>query len=532
MKLRILATLAITVTSITANAQTPVWSTDIAPILNNNCATCHRPGGIGSFSLLTYNDAVNKALAIAGAVNTGYMPPWPPDVNYNRLAHERVLAQSDIDKIVKWANGGTPQGDPNLAPPTPTFNPDGDLPGTPDLVTQIPTYTSTATTGDIYQCFVVPSNLTADKFITAFEAIPGNRDIVHHVLVYADTTGTCANLQANSSDPVGYLNFGGVGTDKAILLGIWVPGTQPTQMPKGFGLRIPKNADIVLQVHYPLGSNGKKDSTKIKFYFSPTSSVRDLRLDPILNHTGNFCKQTPTNLYIPAKQTQKFVQESTIWGLVGDVSILGVGPHMHLIGRSINSYGVLPNGDTDKYINIPKWDFGWQGIYNFRKIKKVPQGSKIISEAFYDNTSSNPFNPSNPPKDVSSGEATTDEMMLSYFLWTPYQAGDENIIIDSTFPVFVKQTQTYYNEQEFFAPYPNPASNQLTVKYYFKKSDKVSIDLVDIQGRTVRVFENNKKVNVGYTATTYNTADIPNGVYTLRMLTSEQQMTHKVIINR
>ncbi len=531
MKLRSLSALMLLFSALTTRAQTPVWSTDVAPILYDNCVTCHRPGGIGTFDLITYNDAVSKAAVISSAVSTRYMPPWPPSTDYSRLAHERVLAQSDIDKIKDWAANGTPQGDISKAPPIPTFNPDGDLAGTPDMVSKIPNYTSTAVNGDVYQCFVVPSNLSTEKFITAFEAIPGNRDIVHHVLVYADTTGTCAGLDAASPGP-GYLSFGGVGTNSAILLGGWVPGTQPIVMPNGFGLRVPKNADIVIQIHYPQGSNGQVDSTKIKFYFSSSSSVRSVRMDPILNHDGVYCTQTPPNLFIAANQTATFVQKSTIWGLLGDVSILGVTPHMHLIGRSINAYGVLPNGDTDKYINIPKWDFSWQGFYNFRKIKKVPQGSAIYSEAFYDNTSSNPYNPSSPPKDVSLGEATTDEMMLTFFLWTPYQAGDENIVMDTTSPVSIKEKYTYYNEQEFFTPYPNPAQNNLTVKYYFKKADKINIELTDIQGRIVKVMEQDKLAKVGYTATSYRIDDIPNGIYILRMRTSAKQFSHKVIVER
>src|SRR5690606_9210214 len=110
--------------------------------------------------------------------------------------------------------------------------------------------------------------LGTEKFISAFEAIPGNREIVHHVLVYADTSGDCAALDALTQTP-GYVSFGGVGSNNATLIGGWVPGTQPLQMPDSFGIRIAPNADIVIQIHYPAGSVGKVDSTKIKFYFSP-----------------------------------------------------------------------------------------------------------------------------------------------------------------------------------------------------------------------------------------------------------------------
>src|SRR5690606_4991431 len=115
-----------------------------------------------------------------------FMPPWPPDHTYSRLAHERLLSQLEIDVIGKWVDDGAVQGDPNLAPPTPTFSTDGDLPGTANLTTTIPHYTSTANTSDVYRCFVVPSGQSVDQYITAFEAVPGNRPVVHHVLVYAD----------------------------------------------------------------------------------------------------------------------------------------------------------------------------------------------------------------------------------------------------------------------------------------------------------------------------------------------------------
>lgn len=516
-------------------AQTPVWSTDIAPILYNNCASCHRPSGIGPFELLTYNDAKNKATSISASVTTGYMPPWPPDAHYNRLAHERLLSQADIDKIKDWAANGAPQGDPNLAPPPPTFSPDGELPGTPDKEIQIPTFTSTASSGDVYQCFTIPSNLASDKFMTAFEAIPGNRDIVHHVIVYADTTGTCAQLDAQHPGP-GYVSFGGPGTDEAIMIGAWVPGTIPMTLPDGFGIRIPKNADIVLQIHYPAGSAGQVDSTRLKMYFSSSSSLRNVSIDPLMNHldpTGTICAMIPNDgLNIPANQTKVYKQEARYAStFLGDISLLGVAPHMHLIGRSINCY-TTKGGDTTKLIDIPKWDFSWQGLYFFRNITKIPSGSVVHSEAFFDNTSSNPYNPSNPPQNVTAGEATTDEMMITYLIWTRYQAGDENKKIDSSalVPLGIESKTTVYSDQELFTPYPNPSSNQIYVKYYLKNADEVSIDIVDLQGRVITQLSNKKHVSQGYHAEPYSVAEIPSGNYILQLHTSRGNFTEKISI--
>lgn len=514
----------------TVNAQTPVWSTDIAPILYNNCASCHRSGGIGPFELITYQSAVNYSTNIDASVKSGEMPPWPPDPEFNRLAHERLLTQDEINKISNWVANGTPQGDPNLAPPPPTVNPNGELPGIADLTIQIPTYTSTAQNEDVYQCFVIPSGLNADEYISAFEAIPGNRDIVHHVIVYADTTGICDSLDSASAGP-GYVSFGGPGTDAAIMLGGWVPGTPPLEFPNGFGVRIPKNADIVLQIHYPEGSQNQQDSTKVRFFFSKTTSTRNVRIDPALNHSEVLCTMIPSGgLYLPPNQLKGYLQFSNISSLIGDITLLGVAPHMHLIGKSINSYGVY-NGDTTNYIDIPEWDFHWQGFYLFRKLKKVPQGTVLYSEAVYDNTTHNHDNPNNPPKLVTAGEASTDEMMITYVIWTPYQPGDENIDIDTSELVSINTPATAYAEQELFTPYPNPATQAIYIKYYLQQPDVVSLSLVSMDGKVIKELAVGRSALSGYHADPYSVADVPSGIYILQMETSSRTLSSRVAID-
>lgn len=512
-----------------ANAQAPVWSQDIAPILYNKCASCHNSNGIAPFELITYNDASTQSHDIESQVESGTMPPWPPDPKYSRLAHERLLSPTEIKKIKDWVAAGAPQGNPSLAPPPPVFNPGAELPGTPDLSIKIPTYTSTAATGDVYQCFVIPSAQVAEKFIAAFEAVPGNRAIVHHVLVYADTTGTCAALDAASPGP-GYTNFGGVGTNDATLLGGWVPGTQPIVMPPGFGIRLPHNADIVLQIHYPEGSAGETDSTRINFFFAPTA-VRNVRIDPVLNHLGGYCNMTPdASLHIPANQTKTYHQVSTISPLLGNISILGIAPHMHLIGRNISVFGVTTTGDTLRYMRINNWDFHWQGFYLFRNIQKMPSGTTLYSRAFYDNTSANPENPSSPPKDVFAGEATTDEMMLTFFVWTPYQAGDENIIMDTSTLIDLSVKGNYYKDQQLFTPYPNPAADEVAIKIYLTKQDLVTVEVVGMDGKLVKQFIRKELLDAGYTAKMYSVKDIPAGTYILRLHTPDKIQTEKLLI--
>jgi len=407
-------------------AQTaPTWSDNVACIIYTRCAGCHNPNGIAPFSLITYQEAFNARGIMQVAVNDRKMPPWPPDANFQRYVHERKLTQEEIDIINGWVNTGSAEGDTANAPEPPVFNNGSRLPVV-DLSLRMPEYTNPAAKDD-YRCFVMDPDMIQDLFITGWEVIPGNRNMVHHVLVFQDTTGAAADLDNDDPGP-GYTSFGGIGTSNAILIGGWVPGSSGSYMPEGMGIRLFKNALIVMQVHYPAGTSGDTDSTRINMMLSSDAAIRPVRLAPILNHAISL---TDGPLHIPANTVKTFHAQFTIPG-VSDVTLLSAGPHMHLIGRSIMSYAVTPANDTINFIKINNWDFHWQGSYGFRQPIRVPKGSTLYAEATYDNTSGNRFNPNNPPQDVSLGEATTDEMMLVYFAFLTYETGDENIVIDTS----------------------------------------------------------------------------------------------------
>lgn len=506
----------------TALATTPVWSTDVAPILYNRCTSCHHGGGIAPFSLMTYSEAVANAAGMAADVSSHVMPPWPPNPQYSHFAHERVLSASEINTIVTWAGGGTPSGDLSLAPPMPTYGTSGMLTGTPDLVVRIPTYTSTASSGDIYQCFSVPSGLLADKYITAFEAIPGNPAIVHHVLVYSDTSGECTAQDAAFPGP-GYPNFGGVGSDNANMIGAWVPGGGPMVYPGGFGLRLPANSDIVFQIHYPAGSAGLSDSTEVHFFFAPTSTgIRNLYIVPVLNHESNIDHP----LSIAPNTVETYHEQQAV---PFDITLLGLAPHMHLLGQNIRSYDVAGT-DTTKLIDIPEWDFHWQGFYSFPRLIKAPAFSVLHAEATYDNTTANPENPNSPPQLVIAGESTTDEMMIVYFIFAQYMPGDENIITDSAVALAASPLNNYYHGQQLLSTFPNPSTERMVVKCYFDKPDEGNITLIDIKGSVVKQLMKSETIAKGYNTFSYNVADIPPGTYTLQLRTSERVMNQKIVI--
>ncbi|MCX6198089.1 MAG: T9SS type A sorting domain-containing protein [Bacteroidetes bacterium] len=476
--------------TIATKAQTPVWSTAIAPILYNNCTSCHHEGGLAPFSLLTYQNAVDNGYDISADVTSKKMPPWPPDATYRRFAHERILSAADIQKINQWVIGGTPSGDTTLAPAKPIYTNTSAL-GTPDLSLRIPSFTVPASqVNDLYTCFVVHNSLAQTEFITGIEVLPGNSSIVHHVLVYQDTTGQAATLDNATPEP-GYTSFGGIGiTGQPILVAGWVPGSQPAYLPPNMGIKLYANSDLVLQIHYPAGSANKLDSTRINFKLS-TGSLRTVSLAPILNHQTSLLNGP---LHIAANTTATF-QEYFQMPNLADITVLSVAPHAHLINKTWLSYVVTPLNDTIPLIKINDWDFHWQGSYGFRNLMRIPKQSKLYGFATYDNTSTNPHNPNSPPQAVNLGESTTDEMMLIYFAYTIYQVGDENIVTDTTTLVDITDSSTataitepvngIVSTPQFYELVPNPSGNETQLSYFLPQQTEASLQVFDLSGKLI-----------------------------------------------
>ena len=500
------------------SAQSFNWATDVAPILYNNCTTCHHDGGLAPFSLLDYNDAYQQRHNISHDVSIKKMPPWSPDPAYTRLAHERLLTPREISIITNWVSQGAAMGDTAQAPVKPVY-PNGSQLGSPDLTLTIPTFTvPNNQTSDIYQCFAIPTALLQNKFITGMEIVPGNPSIVHHVLVYQDTTGQCAHLDSASAGP-GYLNFGGVGSNSAILIGGWVPGSSPSILPANFGIALYKNAYIVLQIHYPAGSNGRMDSTKINLKLSNTVS-RQVSLAPVLNWYTNI--NSP--LTIPADSIITFNEHYQLPN--ANVSVLSIAPHCHLVGQKWLSYGITTAGDTMPFIRINNWDFHWQGFYEFRNIMKIPAKTNLYAFCTYDNTSNNPNNPNNPPQRVNAGENTSNEMMLVYFSYTLYQPGDENIVLDSSALINLNDTlstPTEINEvansivttPQLYDAVPNPAGNETLISYYLPNAAKVDLKIFDLQGRLVEQLD--ATGNAGFNNIHYNTSMLQPATYLISL---------------
>lgn len=494
-----------------AAAQTVNWASDVAPILYEHCVKCHRDGGVGHFSLLGYDNAFLFRNSIQNVTESRQMPPWKADPSYRHFAGENVLTDAEIQTIRNWIDSGATPGDPAQAPPDPVF-PTGSQIGMPDLVLHTPPHTMMASE-DEYRCFVIPAGLSQTAFLRGLEVIPGNHEVVHHVLVFEDVSGQARALDAQTPE-AGYISFGGIGVQGARLIGAWVPGSQPRLLPPFMGMRLNAGADLVLQVHFPASAYGKSETSTVNLFFTPTTQgIREVTMAPLLNHVAPSLENGP--LFIPANTVKTFHAKFTS---PVNGSVISVAPHMHLIGKSIESFGVTPAGDTIPLIRIPDWDFHWQGSYTFQKVQKIPAGTKLHAYATYDNTANNPNNPSSPPKNVSLGEATTDEMMLVYFMYMTYQNGDENIVLDSTLLTTAAPEVAENERLGGLKVFPNPAAGPVSVEYTVKQPADIQARISDLNGRVVKIFGLRQNAAPGIYRETTTLDDLPPGVYLVQVL--------------
>jgi mono/diheme cytochrome c family protein len=391
-----------------AHGDAPVtFNNQVVRIFQERCQTCHRPGEVAPFSLLTHGDALARKDDIREAVEARYMPPWKAVEGHGEFANVRRLSDEEIGLIARWVDAGGPEGNPRDLPAPRRF-PTGWALGTPGAVLAMEEpYTVPPRTKDIYRCFTVPIRLAGDwNFIRASEVLPGNRKVVHHVQTFLDLTGRSVELD-RAEPGAGYTCFGGPGFDSAGGLGGWAPGLGPLEIPPRVAWRVPSRGRLVIQVHYHNpGDTPQTDTTLIGLHF--TSGPFDRRLSLVRARAWDFV--------IPAGAPRASVVAR---GAVReDLAALSVHAHMHLLGRAMTVTARLPDGSTRSLLRIDDWDFDWQLRYEYARPVSLPAGTQIEAECVYDNSAGNPANPSKPPRVVTSGFETTDEMCLASVLGT------------------------------------------------------------------------------------------------------------------
>jgi hypothetical protein len=415
--------------TLVARSAEPTFARDVAPIVYKNCVTCHRPGGIGPFSLLDYDSAKVKVDDIKDAVSSGFMPPWHADGPRGVFRNDRRLADGDRETILRWIAGGAKAGDAKELPPKPVFPSSWSI-GTPDAIVAMPDEYTVPAVGTIeYQYFEVPTNFTEDKWVEALEILPGAREVVHHVLVYAKVPPTPGAMPAPAPQPAPAgapapqplfvrnrahaIPAEPPRKDSAhapprqlgVLIGTEVPSTNIMEFPKGTALRLRKGTVLTFQMHYTAHGHEMKDRTKVGFRFAKEMPDEEIFASQFLNGSLKIPAGVK-DVAIPAEITAG--QPVRIWGLL---------PHTHLRGTRWLYKMEKPDGTSEVILDVPRYDFNWQTYYMFDKPLDVPAGAKITSMAWYDNSSTNKHNP-DATRDIWWGDQTWEEMQYTGFLYT------------------------------------------------------------------------------------------------------------------
>jgi hypothetical protein len=408
----ILMGLATTSTQIGAAAvgaaeEAPTFNKHIAPIIFKHCADCHHPGEVAPFPLLSYTDVKKRARQIALVTRDHFMPPWKSVEGHGRFTGERRLKQEEIDLIARWVDEGAVEGDAGDLPPQPTFSEGWKL-GQPDIVITMPEpYTIKADGPDDFRNFVFELTVPEGKYIKAVEYHPSNRVIVHHAALMIDTSGEAR--KKDEADPAP--GFPGAALPGPLLPGsmaTWTPGRDPSPLPDGFSLPWKPGVGFILQLHLHPSGKPESEQSSIGFYLTDEPPRRSM-VDMLLINTS---------IDIPPGETAYRARDE--FTLPVDMEALGVFPHMHLIGRDIKITARPPDSDEPfSLLWIDDWDFNWQGFYQYAEPVKLPAGTQIVMETVHDNSADNIRNPNSPPKRMTWGDQTTDEMSVAILQLVP-----------------------------------------------------------------------------------------------------------------
>ena len=381
-----------------AQEAAPTFYADALPVFQKNCVACHQPEGPGSgglfapMSLLDYDQAKAWAPMIKNALVTGYMPPWGAHQRHRgEFKGERYIDDKEKELLIAWVDAGARQGNPSDSPHSDALMNSGGgtvVPesgwwiGEPDMVVGFdrPVYVR----DDIMdwqptvQMQIKQGELNEPKWISKAELAPGG-PWVHHIV---------------SSH-----------------MGVGVPGRGPFTYPEGWGVLMPEDPFVTVNIHYhknPGEGTAITDSTEAGFVFYKDGDVIDYVVETnLLPHRG---------WTIPAGEPNYEVNNTH--DITEDIFLLSMGPHMHYRGKAMRYELEYPDGEREVLLWVPDYDFNWQFLYEYETPKFIPAGSTIHMSWWFDNSTDNRWNP-DPAADVVYGLATTDEMANARIYFAP-----------------------------------------------------------------------------------------------------------------
>jgi len=380
----------------------------IQPIIHTHCTPCHHIGGVAPFALIDYADVMKQAEMIQVVVANRYMPPWKADLHYSRFRDERGLEQNQIDTLLAWFRQGAEAGD--IAQKQAFVFEAVTI--TSDTIIRLKMQQPFQHPGDgkdRYMNFYLPADFSRDYWIKAVEIVPGNRKIVHHAWIFANTNQLSHSLSSADREFGFEGGFGELPMSRPIVG--YLPGMAANVFGEGLGKKVDSGTELFLQIHYFGSSIPAEDRTEVLLYLDKKPVKHELEFAII---SEDDIDNGP--LELPANKLKTFTGKYTV---PQDMFLYSITPHMHYRGKSFRIYARRPGSGTDiPLIHIPDWDFDWQAMYYFKEHVFLPKGSRVFFTVVYDNTAQNMNNPVLPPVRVYNGESSLDEMMqivLEYY---------------------------------------------------------------------------------------------------------------------
>jgi hypothetical protein len=422
-RLLLLIVFCVAVAPVFAEAET--WSKDVMPIIQERCLECHRPGQVAPFSLMTYQEARPWAKAIKQQVGTGKMPPYLAHPSSLPMMGDMNLSQKEIDTIVAWVDQGAKQGNKKDLPPAKEFKTfeGGWKLGDPDVVLQpeVP-FTVSGDITDLYQCFQIPLGVDQDVWLKGVEFQAGNPAVAHHFILFEDTNNKFPELDAAYPGPgCECADMNEVGSTKVIKM--WAPGNTAPLAPEGIGNKILAGKNLILQAHYYNNTGEDQvDQSRVALHVAKPEETMDkmFRLQMVVQPRLDIKAGDPNSRHEAVQTAFK------------DMTYYSAGVHMHLRGKSMGQYALLPGAEEEiTMLWVPEYDFNWQLNYDFAEPFKAPKGTKFIMRSVHDNSAENPNNP-DPTADVKWGSYSGDEMAFSggYFVYDDEQLGITPEVVD------------------------------------------------------------------------------------------------------
>lgn len=385
-------------------AQQVTFNRDVAPIVFAKCASCHHPGEAAPFSLLSYDDARQRAQQIVEVTQTRFMPPWLPEENHGEFLGERRLTDEELATLAAWVEQGALEGDPADLPAAPEFTPGWQL-GAPDEVLETPAYELASTGADDFRNFVLSVEDDKPRWIRAIELRPENPRVTHHARLGIDGSNESVRRDAADNAP-GYPGMAW-GQDPDGQLVTWTPGMQADEGMPGVAWPLRPGQALVLHTH--MQPSGKRET--VKFRVGLHFAEEPPRERPVVLRIGS------RNIDIPPGVKDHRVTDEYVLPI--DVDVQFVFPHAHSLCREIKAVAVLPDGSEQPLVWIRNFDENWHDKYRFKAPLRLPAGTRLVSTFTYDNSADNLRNPHNPPQRVVYGSNADDEMSDVYLQVTP-----------------------------------------------------------------------------------------------------------------